>query len=692
MPCAVILTALPVEYRSVRAFLTNLQEEVHAQGTVYERGRFLVGERRWNVGIVEIGAGNAGAALEAERAIAYFNPDVILFVGVAGGIKDVVLGDVVASTKVYGYESGKAGELFLPRPGVGLTDYGLEQRAKAEARKDNWLKRIRSIEPSPRVFVAPIAAGEKVVSSMQSEVFRFIRSNYGDAVALEMEGFGFLEAVRANRRVSAMVIRGISDLIDGKADADGKGSQEVAAHHASAFAFEMLAKLEMGGVSNAVVEKVDMVDFPGEFEHLREKFVSLERLLLDKRWQAANLATRSLMLLAVGREKDQYLGEDDLENFPAVVLERIDQLWVGVSDGRFGFGVQKVVMESCGEDVRAFAERVGWLREDVWVEDSTLVADLVMAPIGHFPWRVLPHVELNNAALNAFVSVQRSVTKSVAGKGWPLQVLVDFMDLVGRPIGQGVDKEEFKRGLAYELSHDEAWWEGGRFEELLVRKLFALLRNKNFALSYSSSAKTVTGVEPVSISIQSTVVSMTPKKIFFAYSREDEHLRNKLAEHLSMLRQQGVISEWHDRCINPGDEWRSEIDENLKSADIILLLVSSSFLASKYCCEVEMRTAIERHESGESIVIPVILRAVEWAETPIGIDGKKNLGELNALPKNGEPIISSNWNDQDEAFRSVAKGIGEIVKKNQKFTSPEPKAPISTPIVLPIVKTKNYKS
>jgi nucleoside phosphorylase len=501
MPCAVILTALPVEYRSVRAFLTNLQEEVHAQGTVYERGRFLMREGQWDVGIVEIGAGNAGAALEAERAIAYFNPDVILFVGVAGGIKDVALGDVVASTKVYCYESGKAGEIFLPRPGVGLTDYGLEQRARAEARKDDWLKRIRLIEPGPRIFVAPIAAGEKVVSSTQSEVFRFIRSNYGDAVALEMEGFGFLEAVRANRRVSAMVIRGISDLIDGKADADGKGSQEIAAHHASAFAFEMLAKLEMG----ATPERIDVVDFSGELEHLREKFVSLERLLLDKRWQAANLATRSLMLLAVRREKDQYLGEDDLENFPAAVLERIDQLWVGVSDGRFGFGVQKVVMESCGEDVRVFAERVGWLSKDVWVEDSTLVADLLTAPIGHFPWRVLPHVELNNAALNAFVSVQRSVTKSVAAKGWQLQMLVDFMDLVGRPIGQGIDKEEFKRSLAYELSYNEAWWEGSRFEDLLVRKLFALLRNKNFTLSYSSSAQTVTSVESVSISNQSTI-------------------------------------------------------------------------------------------------------------------------------------------------------------------------------------------
>jgi|GEM_PF-1582775 len=246
MPCVAILTALPVEYLAVRTRLSNVREEVHPKGTIYERGRFAANGQVWDVGVVEIGAGNAGAALEAERAIAYFSPDVLFFVGVAGGIKDVAIGDVVASTKIYGYESGKAELKFRPRPEIGLSAYNLEQRARAEVRKGDWLQGLSTVtELTPRAFVAPIAAGEKVIVSTQSEVFKFLQENYGDAIAVEMEGLGFLEAARANQRVSAMVIRGISDLIDGKGKSDKSGSQEIASRHASAFAFAMLANLKL---------------------------------------------------------------------------------------------------------------------------------------------------------------------------------------------------------------------------------------------------------------------------------------------------------------------------------------------------------------------------------------------------------------------------------------------------------------
>ena len=235
---AVIITALPVEYQAVRQHITALHEEVH-KGTVYECGIFL----SWQVGIVEIGAGNAGAAFETERAISYFQPEIILFVGVAGGLKDVILGDVVCATKIYAYESGKSHNTFEARPTVWTSTYDMEQRARAEARKSDWQQRVTNRSPSLRVLVAPIAAGEKVISSTRSDTYQFLRSHYSDAVAVEMEGHGFLQAVHANQSVSALVIRGISDLIYNKSEADSTGYQKIAAENASAFAFEILSKL-----------------------------------------------------------------------------------------------------------------------------------------------------------------------------------------------------------------------------------------------------------------------------------------------------------------------------------------------------------------------------------------------------------------------------------------------------------------
>jgi internalin A len=144
--------------------------------------------------------------------------------------------------------------------------------------------------------------------------------------------------------------------------------------------------------------------------------------------------------------------------------------------------------------------------------------------------------------------------------------------------------------------------------------------------------------------------------LFYSYSHKDEPLRNELETHLKILERRGLINPWHDRMIEAGEEWKKQIDENLESADIILLLVSAHFIASDYCWEKEMRRALERHKAGEARVIPVILRDVNWKAAPFA--------ELQALPKDGKPVTK--WPDKDTAWRNVSEGIEKAVKEMQK--------------------------
>jgi len=141
-------------------------------------------------------------------------------------------------------------------------------------------------------------------------------------------------------------------------------------------------------------------------------------------------------------------------------------------------------------------------------------------------------------------------------------------------------------------------------------------------------------------------------KVFYSYAHEDEDLRNKLETHLAILRRNGVISEWHDRRILAGAKWSQAIDDHVNTSDLILLLISPDFLASDYCHDIEMKRAMERHAAGEAMVIPVILRPVDWQGALFS--------QLQALPKDAKPITT--WQNLDEAFTDVARGIRKAIE------------------------------
>jgi O-acetyl-ADP-ribose deacetylase (regulator of RNase III) len=139
--------------------------------------------------------------------------------------------------------------------------------------------------------------------------------------------------------------------------------------------------------------------------------------------------------------------------------------------------------------------------------------------------------------------------------------------------------------------------------------------------------------------------------VFVSYAHEDQQLRKKLSDHLGGLHHGGYISEWNDGQIMAGQEWAPEIIRQLDEADIILLLVSSSFLGSEFIGRVELTRALERHRRGEAVVIPVILKPADWQSA--------GLAGLLALPKDGKPV--STWPDRDAAYVNIAQGLRRVV-------------------------------
>lgn len=140
-------------------------------------------------------------------------------------------------------------------------------------------------------------------------------------------------------------------------------------------------------------------------------------------------------------------------------------------------------------------------------------------------------------------------------------------------------------------------------------------------------------------------------EVFYSYAHKDEGLRDELDTHLALLKRQKLINGWFDREISEGKELEGEIAEHLNSAPIILLLVSTAFMASDYCYDKEMERAMERHEAKEARVIPIILRPCDWHSAPFG--------KLKALPKDGKPVIS--WSNRDEAFLDIAQALRRVV-------------------------------
>ncbi len=145
-------------------------------------------------------------------------------------------------------------------------------------------------------------------------------------------------------------------------------------------------------------------------------------------------------------------------------------------------------------------------------------------------------------------------------------------------------------------------------------------------------------------------MSPTGLTLFISYAHEDEPFRRDLEKHLTALRRDGLVEEWHDRMIRAGQDWEKEIHANLDRSHIIALLISPDFMASSYCNEVEVKRAMQRYEMGTARVIPVLIRPTDWQGAAFS--------KLQAVPTDALPV--SEWKGRDAAFADIVQYLRNV--------------------------------
>ncbi len=153
-------------------------------------------------------------------------------------------------------------------------------------------------------------------------------------------------------------------------------------------------------------------------------------------------------------------------------------------------------------------------------------------------------------------------------------------------------------------------------------------------------------------------------QVYCLYASEDEQAAIFLDKHLAALKHNQnipieVIGDFNRKA---GDD-RGNDSEQLKNANIILVFISADLISNETTYAKTM-LAIDNHNKGKSLLLPILTRRCMWKDTPFSL--------LPLLPKNLEPLYSKkSWESEDDSFSNVVNEIKNSIdiyyKKEQEY-------------------------
>src|ERR1700731_4837888 len=129
------------------------------------------------------------------------------------------------------------------------------------------------------------------------------------------------------------------------------------------------------------------------------------------------------------------------------------------------------------------------------------------------------------------------------------------------------------------------------------------------------------------------------------YAPTDEPLWQALKVFISGMQRQGLLDVglWDFGELSAGLDKEKALTQRINEANLVLLLLSSNLLSLDEYWSIEALLR-QRHKRGSVRILPILLRPINWKETP--------WGKLAALPENEKPVTT--WRNRQEAYLNIA--------------------------------------
>ena len=150
-------------------------------------------------------------------------------------------------------------------------------------------------------------------------------------------------------------------------------------------------------------------------------------------------------------------------------------------------------------------------------------------------------------------------------------------------------------------------------------------------------------------------------RLFYSYCHKDARHRVAMERSLAFLKQEGLLKDWSDQSILPGQSISQKVREEMDRADIMVFFLSQDFIASEACIK-EWRHAKQLSQRKSLFRIPVILRDCAWKDLLASDD-------IKALPTDGKPVAE--FTDADAAWQQVYEGVKDVINQLRNTFTPK---------------------